>query len=198
MTWPQLDHFGPREGMYYLGVEAPRPQAPPVWPPGGGPKVFAYLQPIAALERLLQDLLAANVCALLVVRDLPEQVKQAYTCDQLHFSDQLVDLAQVAREADWVVNHANHNTVATFMFAGVPQLTIPLHQEQLFAVLRLAAQGCALLAFQDQNSFVNEITQLNTNSQIREKAARLAAQCAGAGFPDVAAFMRGTFQALLA
>ncbi len=198
MTWPQLDHFGAREGLYYLGTEPPRPQAAPQWPEGDGPRVFGYLQPMPQLERLLQDLLAVNVRALLVVRDLPVGLRQAYGGGRLRFADHLVDLAQVAREADWVISHANHNTVATFMFAGVPQLLIPLHQEQLFAGLRLARHGAGVLAFQDQASFVNEITLLSTSLEMRDKAAVLAAQCTANGFPDVSAFMRGAFQALLA
>jgi UDP:flavonoid glycosyltransferase YjiC (YdhE family) len=198
MTWPLLDHFGVREGMHYLGVEAPRPQAPPEWPSGDGPRVFGYLQPMPALEQLLQDLRDTQVCALLCIRDLPPRLREAYSSERMRFTDQLVDLNQVAREAAWAINHANHNTVAAFMLAGLPQLVIPLHQEQLLAVARLRLIGTAVLAFQDQTSFVNEITVLNTNSAIRQQAAQLAAECASVGSLDAAGYIRGSLQALLA
>jgi UDP:flavonoid glycosyltransferase YjiC (YdhE family) len=198
MTVPHLDHFGQREGMHYIGVEAPRPQPAPQWPPGSGPKVFGYLQPMPALEQLLRDLRDAKVCALLCVRDLPARLRETYSSDQIRFIDHLVDLAQVAREASWVINHANHNSAAVFLLAGVPQLVIPLHQEQLMAVMRLANYGGAVLAFQDQQGFVNEITVLNTNSRIRQQAARVAAECASIGIPDAGAYIRGALQALLA
>lgn len=197
MTWPGLDHFGEREGQHYLGSELPAARPMPQWPPGAGPKVFGYLHAIPSLERLLQDLRSAQVRALLLVRNLPPGLKAAYTSDHLHFTDQLVDLREVAQQAAWVINHGNHNTSATFMRAGIPQLLIPMHQEQLFVALRLVAQGGAILAYQDQPDFLNEITALLSNPQFRERAAWVQAQCPSLESLDAAGFMRDTFQTLL-
>ena len=197
MTLPQLDHFGERSGQTYLGIGPSGGQPAPRWPPGIGPKVYGYLQHIPSLEKLLQDLLAAGLCALLVVRNLPPELKRAYTSDHIHFSDTLVDLNQVANEAAWVINHANINTATAFVKAGVPQLLIPRHQEQLFVALRLVGHGSAVLAYQDQTGFAREISALMGNTSYHECAMQLQAQCAATGLVDAADFIRKSLNALL-
>lgn len=182
MTLPVLDHFGQRPGQRYLGVEPPKSHPAPQWPVGTGAKVFGYLQAFPSLEKLLQGLQSAQACALLHVRGLPPALREAYSSKQICFTDQLLDLSQVAKQAAWVVTHGNHNTMASFVRAGVPQLLIPLHQEHLFASLSLVAQGCALMAYQDQPGFTEEIAALNSNPQFGQRAAKLSSQC-----PDLAA-----------
>ena len=120
LTWPALDHFGERPGQRYLGAEPLARHPAAVWPDGPGPRVFGYLQAMPSLDALLRCLRSAGVCALLFVRGLPQDLRQKYSGDNLRFLDGLVDLASVAAQADWVVNHANHNTVAVFMQAGLP------------------------------------------------------------------------------
>ena len=92
------------------------------------------------LPRLLLALEQAEVRGLLLVRDMPDALRSRFAGRQLTFIDHLLDLEQVAAQADWVVHHGNHATSAEFSFAGVPQLAIPLHQEHLFCALRLVEQ----------------------------------------------------------
>lgn len=198
MTLPALDQFGDRAGLRYLGVEPPQPHPAPPWPTAAGPKVFAYLHAIPSLERLLKNLRSSGVCALLFVRGLPPAVQSAYASESIRFIDVLVDLAQVAREVAWVINHGNHNTVATFMRLGVPQLLVPLHQEHLFVAMRLKSQGCALVAYQDQPGFLPEIATMQTDLGLRRRAAELAAQCPSLEAIDAVGFIRHTFNTLLA
>lgn len=176
-TWPALDVFGERVGVPYLGMTPSSGQPPPPWPETDGPKVFGYLHNFPSLAFLLRDLQTAKVCALLLVRDLPPELHAAFSSPTLRFVDHLVDLRQVAQQAAWVVHHGNHSTMATFMLAGVPQLVIPCHQEQLFGSLRLVSRGCAVMAFQDQPAFAAAINALQTNSQIRHAAVQVASQC---------------------
>ena len=197
MTLPVLDHFGERAGQRYLGVEPTRPHQLPQWPPGCGPKIFGYLRAIPALELLLQDLQAAKVCALLHVRGLPPVLRDAYTSEHLHFTDQLLDLSKVAEQAAWVINHGNHGTVAAFLRSGVPQLLIPIHQEHFFVALRLVAKGCVVMAYQDQSGFAKEIEDLLSNPLIRQRARLIQAQCPSHESLDAAGFIKQTFQALL-
>lgn len=197
MTVPMLDHFGERPAQRYLGHFPPRVQTPPQWPPGSGSKVFGYLQAFPSLEQLLQALQQADVCALLHIRGLPPALKATYTSGQLHFTDQLIDLTRIAGQASWVINHGNHSTVAHFARAGIPQLMIPLHQEHLFGILRMATQGCAILAYQDQGSYAKEIATLLSGSQLRHGAAQLQAHWPSQDALDAAGFMRHTFRRLL-
>ena len=177
MTWPILDHFGARAGETYVGFEPAQPRAPAQWPSGAGPKVFGYLQPFAALELLLQDLRAAQVCTLLYIRNLPDELRQKYAGPQLQFADAPVDLNSVAEQAAWVINHGNHSTAGHFLACGVPQLLIPLFQEQLLLAQNLSHPGAAILAFQDQPGFAQAVSELTTQSRYRQQAGVLATQC---------------------
>jgi hypothetical protein len=196
LTWPELDHFGARPTAHYLGVDTLAQAAAPQWPAGDGAKVFGYLQCFPAIEQLLLDLQAANVCALLLVRDLPQTLRQRYSNDRMRFIDEFVDLQQVAAQAAWVVHHGNHGTMAAFMLGGVPQLVIPRHQEHLFSCLRLVSQGCAAMAFQDQTAFAAAIHALQTNAQLRQNAEQIASQCAPFDRAGVRAFIRQSYSSI--
>ncbi len=196
-TWPILDHFGERADERYLGGAPMDNKVAPCWPVSDGPRVFGYLQYFPAIELLLQGLQAAGVCALLWVNGLPPALKQAYTGPTMRFAEQLVDLRLVAEQAAWVVHHGNHSTMATFMLAGLPQLVIPRHQEQLFCALRLVAAGCAAMAFQDQGGYGAAILALQTNSGMKQSAKALASQCAPFDRSAVSEWMGQTFDRLL-
>ncbi|OYT92644.1 MAG: hypothetical protein CFE43_07235 [Burkholderiales bacterium PBB3] len=177
MTRPELDHFGPRHS-HYLGVEVMAAASAPVWPCSEGPKVFGYLNVFPSLEMLLQALQASSVCALLYIRGLPGELRNAYTGDCLKFLDDLLDLRLVAQQADVVISNGSHNTVAHFLQSGVPQLIVPMHQEQLFVGLRLHEQGCAVLAYQDQPDYASEVKEMINSKTLKERSLAMAGQCA--------------------
>lgn len=198
MTWPELDHFGARPGQPYLGTLLPAVHPPPVWPAGSGPRVFGYLQNFPSLDKLLRGLQAAGVRALLWVTDLPQALRQTYASERIIFLERLVDLRGVAAQADGAITHANHGTVSSLMIAGLPQLLIPRHQEQLQLAHRLVEQGSALIAYQDQSAFDQEIQTLLTNPTLRAQASALAQGCRSRGEPDARGYIRVSLQNLLA
>jgi hypothetical protein len=197
-TWPVLDQFGERAGQRYLGSFPPPIERKLVWPSFSGQKVFGYLQYFPAIESLLRDLQTANVCAVLRVSDLPTAIRQKYSSDSIHFLDHLVDLGHVAQEADWVLHHGNHSTMATFLLAGTPQMLIPRHQEQLFSALRMVSAGCAAMAFQDQAAFGAAIHAMKTNAQLKQCCVQLASQCTPFDHVAVSAYVGQTYDALVA
>jgi hypothetical protein len=198
LSWPELDHFGARPGQRYLGAVPLGHQPPAVWPDVSGPKVFGYLQAMPSIEALLRCLREAGVCALLLVRGLPLELKLKYSSERLRFLDGLVDLASVAAQADGVIHHANHSSLIVFTEAGLPQLLIPRQQEQLLLALRLAAHGGAVLAYQDQPGFDQETQQLLTDPKMRAQARALAQSCQRPDPAQNTAFMQNTLRALLA
>lgn len=192
MSWPALDPFGPR-AMQYMGATSLSVDRAPVWPAGDGAKVFGYLQLFPALEQLLKDLLAANVCALLYVRDAPQALVQAYTEGSVQIITQMVDMQRISAQADWVISHANHSTTATVALAGVPQLLIPRQQEQLFMALRLARQGSAVVVFQDQTGFSNAITAMQSVPGLKVQAELLQADMSVLNVADAGQAVRDVF-----
>lgn len=176
MSWPELDHFGPRTGHTFLGVQPPTQRASPEWPAGDGQKVFGYLNAMPSMEAFLQALESAKVCALLLVRDLPAQLRERYGAGAIHFIDSAVNLEDVAAQASWVVSNANHNTAAFFAQRGIPQLLIPTHQEHLFLALRLVQQGAAAMAYQDQPAYSAAVNAMQTHAPLRQQAQALAGQ----------------------
>ena len=176
MTWPALDPFGPRSDLHYLGAQSLQIERAPQWPQGPGARVFGYLQFFPGLQILLNDLQAAGVRALLCVRDAPVEWVQATADKPVRVTTEPVDIRRVAAEANWVISHANHSTVAAL--AGLPQLLIPRHQEQLFLALRLVRRGCAAMAFQDQPGFTKAIEAMQMQTALASNALQLQAELA--------------------
>lgn len=194
MTVPTADCFGLRPSGQYLGVQPLGIPTAPMWPEGSGPRVFGYLVNFSGLPQLLLALAQANVRGLLFVRDLPDALRSQFSGRQLTFVDHLLDLEQVAAQADWVVHHGNHATSAEFSFAGVPQLAIPLHQEHLFCALRLVEQSCGLAAYQDQESFLAAVQAMNERADLRVGARAVQASSIAYDRLRVDSFFRSLLQ----
>jgi hypothetical protein len=200
-TWPVLDHFceslGPRVNERYLGLAPLTGHPSPPWSDLAGDKVFGLLQNFPSLPQFLRDLQAAQVSALLYVRDLPPGVRDTFSSATMRFIDGPVDLGQVAQQAAWVAHHGNHGTMATFALSGVPQLVIPCYQEQLFGALGLVHKGCGAMAFQDQPVFTAAIHALTTNKAMKQSAMQVASQCAPFDMDANKDFIGQTFDDLL-
>ena len=197
LSWPQLDHFGQREGQRYLGVPSvPGHMAPP-WPQAGGHRVFGYLRPFPGFEALLQALLRQPLSVVLYAPMVPWAIRQKYEGPTLHFAAAPVDMTLVGQQADWVISHGNHSTVAGWALAGRPQLVIPLHQEHLFMALRLLQHGAAAMVYQDQQAFDNAVRTMQESTALRQ-GARALAEGMAASIPDAApAFLDAAWQQLL-
>ena len=154
----------------YWGVAPRRGGLVPQWPTAAGARVFGYLQVFPGLERLLQDLGKAPVCCLLYIPGLSPALREKYTSARMVFSPAPLDLAQVVQHAAWTISHASHNMLATSFQAGLPQLLIPRHQEQLFGALRLVQAGSAVLALQDQPTFDGPIGHLLADHSLARSA----------------------------
>ncbi|MFA5631179.1 MAG: nucleotide disphospho-sugar-binding domain-containing protein [Porticoccaceae bacterium] len=147
LTLPELDHGGVRQAEEYLGVAKQLPGREAVWPAYGDCRVFAYLAAFPMLESMLEKLSGAEFSTLIYSRDINDGVKSRFP--QIRFVDQPVDMEAVAEQADMVVNMAGHTTSAQCFMAGIPQLMIPLRQEQFYLASRVAAQGYGVVLGKD-------------------------------------------------
>lgn len=173
VTLPCIDHFMERKNVTYLGTSSSINHTKPIWPDSNGIKVYCYLQNMPSLEILIKDLIKLNVCAIICIFDLPEELKIKYTCSNISFMNKPIDLEEVVKEAKLIVNNSNHGTVANFILHGIPQLLIPRYQEQLLMAIRLEKQGAALIAYQDSKSYKDRLEALLTNNKYTTKAVEL-------------------------
>ena len=143
LTFPELDHFGPREGGDYRGALPYGLSGQAfVRPAGSGQCVFAYLKPIAALEEVVQRLAASPYCGMIHLDGVPEEKFRKYQTDRWRLTNRPIDIRQAAAGCDVAITNANPGTCTAMLLAGKPLVNVPAFLEQwLFAaaVERLGA-----------------------------------------------------------
>ncbi|KQX01489.1 hypothetical protein ASC94_02380 [Massilia sp. Root418] len=156
-TWPELDQFG-RGDAFATGAAQPSPHwygpaflaaggEAPAWPPGAGPKVFAYLRAGHASHGDVLAALAEEGCRVLCY--LPEVAggkTPPVTAPNLAYASRPVALQAALAEAQLCVTHGGEATLAQSMLAGVPVLMLPLQLEQFLTARRIAASGMGVNA----------------------------------------------------
>jgi len=173
LTIPELDHYGAREKGCYLGVKHLAAGVAPSWPESSayraGPKIFLYLDDTIGVSVLLGQLLKYGSRLLVYGRELSPELLKKYQ-DAVHFSSVPIDLQAVWKQADYFINHGNHGSALQAFVAGVPQLMIPTHQEQLMFAKRIEMNGRGFIARLDQKDFTASIEKLFS---LRRKVVRL-------------------------
>jgi hypothetical protein len=152
LTIPELDHYGVRDDVCYLGVNSMSADLKPSWPlkpqANKSAKVFVYVNFFNGLDALLDELILQNSRVILFCKNLPQELQQKYR-KAITLVNTPVDIKLLCQQGDYVVCNANHGTVVEAFAAGLPLLLIPLQQEQYLLSLRLKLLGRALLVAPD-------------------------------------------------
>lgn len=154
-TWPELDQFGrveglpatPPSGEWYGPAFLPAGGEAPAWPPGDGPRVFAYLRAGHASHADVLAALAQEGCRVLCY--LPEVASgkaPPVTAPNLAYARGPVALQAALAGAQLCVTHGGEATLAQSMLAGVPVLMLPMQLEQFLTARRIAASGMGVNA----------------------------------------------------
>ena len=85
----------------------------PVWPAGGGKRIFAYLSPFQGLPRILQALRATG-CPAIIFGGIDRQIQDRYSAANIRFETRRLDLHQVAAECDLALLNGGQASTITF------------------------------------------------------------------------------------
>lgn len=143
-TWPELDIYGPRDGVTYYGAMGGfTGRAHPEWPAGEGPRIFVYLpfehprgsEAVAALSALGWPTIwhAAKAST----EPMPANIR---------FSPEPVDLSRVLAEARLLVGRAAHGTACTALAAGRPHVVLPDLLDTVLTARCIVANGLGAVA----------------------------------------------------
>ncbi|WP_338762302.1 hypothetical protein [Massilia sp. METH4] len=143
-TWPEFDHYGRAAGeAEWLGpVGMPLGGGAPAWPPGSGPRVFAYLKHDYPQHRAVLEALADEGCRVLcylpeVAAGRPAPVSSA----RIAYSSQPVALEAALHGAVLCVCHASEATTVQALLCGVPVLMLPMRLEHFLVARRVESWG---------------------------------------------------------
>lgn len=146
LTYQALDPYAGNRTGAWRGVPDYAYGQRPRWPPGKGPKVFAYLRPSPALPAVLDALRRSRSRVLLRVAGAAPDTLQAWRRPGLELAEGAVNFRQAAQDCDAFVNYGAHGTVAEFLLAGKPGILVPDLQERALTARRTAELGATLTA----------------------------------------------------
>ncbi len=174
LSFPELDPFGPRSEPDYYGVWSRADKPAPQWSGDCGPRVYAYLNEFPACETLLKELQSLDADVIVYAPSVTTERKQSLTGERLHFTEELLDLDAVAGDCDLFISHGAHTSTSQLLLGAVPQLMIPIYNEQLFTAHRVKELGAGLIAERDRISYTDLLNQLLQESHFKHAAQAFA------------------------
>ena len=143
-AWPELDPFGPREHVEYLGPQGDVATARQVrWQTEARPRVFAYLKPRdPRFQAILEAIGRMAGEAIVAAPGVSETQERSFLDGRLRVIPAAVDVEAMA-DADLWVSHGSAGIVAAAMRLGVPQALLPLQLEQYLVARRASENGIA-------------------------------------------------------
>ena len=162
--------------------------------PGTGGELFCYFSTREFENPALLDALEA--CRLPMVCFLPNasgEVRARLQAAGAQISEGPLPVAQIAARARLVMNSGQHGIACLALGAGLPQLCLPQHLEQLFHARRLAHAGAARVVWPrtaDAATIAAAIRESWDNSDMAFQARALAKALAPAFAQDDLALMR--------
>jgi UDP:flavonoid glycosyltransferase YjiC (YdhE family) len=146
-TWPELDPFGPRDGVEYLGPQADS-QAPSMveWRGDSRPRIVACLEPrdprfaavVAAIGRVAGE-------AVIAAPGLAADDAKALSTATMRVLGVAIDPSPLLRDADLGVSPGDAGFTLPALAAGVPLALLPMHLEQYLAALRVKELGAGAM-----------------------------------------------------
>ena len=177
-TYPELDDYGPRDDVKYLGNFQPAMGAAPEWPATPGKRIFAYLDPDQSTPMLLKALAASGQSVLAYLPHAPEELLKQYASGNLKLTAQHLDVVKTASLCDVGVSHGGHNIMGSFLGAGKPQLALPRLFPERITAEKVAGCGAGLVGRWDEADISQKLARLLRETGFAGKAQAIAARVA--------------------
>ncbi|MZR63223.1 glycosyltransferase [Alcanivorax sp. DP30] len=185
LTFEELDHLGPREGVPYMGVEVPVDGEGPLWPEAGRHQLFAYLKPFAALEGFLTAVNAMGLSLLMVPDRIDPAILRRHQSSNIRIVTERQSMQAVIEQSDLIISNGNHGTAAAALLGGVPMLSFPLHQEQETCARRVAGSSLgATLPVKDGKVIPSLLETMLGNNAMQAACSKTAARYQGFDYQD--------------
>jgi len=198
-TFPEVDPFGEREGVEYLGPPGNVNRGLDVaWQTEGKPRVLAYLRPDAPrVEAVIAGLQSLDGEVVLAYpAETPERAQQL-SRPSLRVFPKPVEVAPLMASASLAVFHAGTGFAGQALVAGVPMALLPTHLEQLLVAQRAVKAGVAEISSPDHAApdFGAWLARLAASEPLHAAARQVALRHRGHSF---AAAARGAAQRIAA
>ncbi|MBT9508251.1 nucleotide disphospho-sugar-binding domain-containing protein [Rhodoferax sp.] len=147
MSYPELDAFGPRTDVEYIGsLFVSDVGNPPRWPDGEHPfKVLAYLNAdIPALDLLREEIHASPYAYCVTLRDGTEAMLAQWRAPNVWIVNDQILLAQALRECDAVLTYGGVGFVSASLLAGKPMVFYIRQLEQYFTARQVVKLGAGV------------------------------------------------------
>jgi len=142
-TFEELDPFGPRQGMEYLGpLDDSVPGDEVTWPGDRRARIFAYLKPhYPGFVPIVSALEAVAGQAIVVAPGLIATQAQALSKPNVVVLPRAVTLTPLLADCDLCLGHAGLGLTSKALAAGVPTALLPTHLEQFLIARRVEDLG---------------------------------------------------------
>ncbi len=169
---------GGRGEIRYRGPWSLSRGEPPVWPAGGGQRIYAYHSPFPGLPKILHALRSTG-CSTIVFGRIDPQVQERFAARHLRFETRRLDLKEVAAQCEVAVLNGGQATTLAMLLAGKPVLQVPLFLEQAMNAMTAVRIGAGMMAFpRGVDRTREQIAELLDSPQYTDAARQFAAKYA--------------------
>lgn len=175
-TFAELDHYGARPDVRYLGPVVSVPHSLPVnWQHRTCAKVLAYLRPeVPGFALILGALATLEAEVLCIAHGLSPELARRHATRRLRLALVPVDLPLLLQNADLAISYGNSGFSTQALLAGVPLLMRPRHVEQALFARRVEALGAGqLLQTGVQAQAIGQRLQSLLHSPQHQRAAQV-------------------------